>query len=240
MAYKNLIFDMDDTILKCGLYYQNCKDEFIRYSHARTGIDEGIITQILNSIDIASTGFADGFSTHRLPRSFAAASSALDIITGHPVDEQAASKCYYIAESVFFAQYDPFPGAIETLREYKVAGYRMFLLTKGDHIVQWFKINKHGLGEFFDRSVVNIVDKKTHSNIDNIIAANRLEKDETVMIGDSVRDDISSAEGAGIDSVLIACDKPTWGYENTDHIPTYTIGNLDELRKIIPINPFPN
>ncbi|MBW3545429.1 MAG: HAD family hydrolase [Bacteroidetes bacterium] len=239
MAYTNLIFDLDDTIIRCGIYYQNCKDEFIRVAHERTGISKDIITNILSGIDIASTGFENAFGKERFPRGFSATSVALDVIAGRKIDEDAAIHAYHIGESVFYAQYEPFQGVKDVLREYKYAGYKMFLLTKGVQSVQQFKIEKHGLKEFFDRSDTLVVPKKTPDNIETIIRDKSLNKDETIMIGDSARDDIGSAIGAGIDSVLIKSNKPTWAYENTDNQPTFVLDSVTELPSIIPIVPQP-
>lgn len=251
MAYKNLIFDMDDTILQCGIYYQNCKDELFRWQANRTGIPKEVIFKIFNGIDIASTDLPNGFSKDRFPRSFAATSAALDIINGKPIDEEAKVKSAHIGESVFYAQYDPFPGAIGTLQKYKDAGFELFLYTKGVDSVQWFKIHKHKLNRFFgdmEERRVHIVPKKNNGYVEKFILNSRwhdwgtgetvtriLNPKETILIGDSLRDDVGSAISANIDSVHVDSAKPTWAYENTDNKPTYTISTLFELPSIIPV-----
>lgn len=234
--YKNLIFDLDDTILKCGIYYSQCKQRFIQFSHLRTGIKKELIEKILDDLDLTCTSLPNGFGKERFPRSFAAASSALDVIIGHPVDVLAAEQSYMIGNTVFAAEYEPYDNAIETLESYKNAGFNLFLCTKGDIDVQMNKIKSHGLQKLFDSDKIYIIQKKTPLVLTEIMFNHNLVETETVMIGDSIRDDVGSAIGAGIDSVWISnTSKPKWSYENSDHVPTNSVLSLELLPTVIPI-----
>lgn len=226
---------MDDTILYCGVYYNNCKDKFVNYSHKRTGLPTEFISKLLNDIDVACTVLPDGFSKYRFPRSFAATSTVLDVISGNKIDEDAAEYSYFIGESVFHAEYEPFDNAIETLKLYKDAGLNLFMCTKGDYEIQNRKLDKHKLYSIFRGDRIYIVPKKTPSVIRNILVDNDLNAHETIMIGDSIRDDVGSACEAGIDAVHVTCVDNSWAYENTNHSPTYTIKTISELPKIIPL-----
>lgn len=138
----NLIFDMDDTLCECSPYYAKCKKAFIVQAHERTNIPSDVIKQILSGIDVACTSLPSGFGKERYPRSFAAASSVLDIIRGLPVDSQAAEQSYLLGDSVFNEPYPLFDGVLDTLQRLKQSGYRLFLYTKGDYEMQWKKITK--------------------------------------------------------------------------------------------------
>lgn len=235
--YKSLLFDLDDTILRCGKYYHACKNEFIQYQHARTGISPHIIEKILDGIDIACTELEGGFLKERFPRSFAAVSSVLDTILGRMVDQNAKNTSYQIGNSVFDAPYELINGAYETLKLYKDAGYRMFLYTKGDEKIQRRKLDKNGLYAIFnDEKDIHIVPKKNSEYvIEHILEANGLDKNETILIGDSLKDDIGSAGGSGIDSVLINADKPVWYLDVGMYVPTHVRNSIKDLPTIIPV-----
>jgi phosphoglycolate phosphatase-like HAD superfamily hydrolase len=82
-------------------------------------------------------------------------------------------------------------------------------------------------------NTVYIVPFKNGGRINHILNTHHLEKDETILIGDSVRDDIASAVESGIDSILIKSDKPSWAYEDAKYTPTYTLSSIAELPSII-------
>jgi phosphoglycolate phosphatase-like HAD superfamily hydrolase len=237
--YKNLIFDMDDTLIHCGRYYVATKNRFVEFQHQRTGLPKDMILKMLNDVDLACTTFPMGFSKERFPRSFVAISHVLDIVRGLPVNEAAAKESLYIGQSVFDAEYEPFEGAFETLKMFKDNGFKLFLNTKGDEDVQNMKIFKHKLDRFFDDDSIYIVPKKDRTGIIRILDDHNLKIEETLSIGDSVRDDIGTAKAVGIDTALVTEADHTWGYEDTDHEPTYEIHSIRDLLKIIPINPTP-
>jgi putative hydrolase of the HAD superfamily len=232
--YKNLIFDLDDTLLICSKYYLECKAEFIKYAHKRTGVKEAVITSILDGVDLACMGLDDGFGKERYPRSFAATSAVLDIIRGMNVDEKASQVSYVIGDSVFTKDYPLFPKSIETLEWCLKNEYNIFLYSKGDYNVQMRKIHINGLDKLFDMSHIYIVNKKGGPQLEQILNDHSLIKSETVMIGDSLRDDIGSAHAAGIDSIHVwETGRKRWQYETVDFKPTHTITDIAELHQIV-------
>ena len=234
MTYKNLIFDLDDTLLICSKYYLECKAEFIKYAHKRTGIKEQVITNIVDNIDLACMGLDDGFGKERYPRSFAATSAVLDIIRGVTVDERASEVSYVIGDSVFTKDYPLFPKSIKTLEWCQEKGYNIFLYSKGDYNVQMRKIHINGLDKHFEMSHIYIVNKKGGPQLEQILTDHFLIKSETVVIGDSLRDDIGSAHAAGIDSIHVWEEgRKRWQYETVDFEPTHSITNIDCLPLII-------
>lgn len=236
-TYQNLIFDLDDTIIRCGHYYAKAKTEFVQFSYERTGLPPAMIETLLNDIDLSCTALPNGFNRERYPRSFRAASNVLDIIRGVPVDATAGDKSFEIGDSVFSAPYEMFDGARDVLTKYKSTGHRLFMCTKGDDEVQQRKIDIHSLTDLFESPRIYIVGKKTPETVQKILSDHQLIKESTVFIGDSLRDDVGSAIKAGIDSVWInKPDRHVWAYENNqDHRPTHILERITELPSIIPI-----
>lgn len=230
----NLIFDMDDTLCECSPYYAKCKKTFIAQAHERTDVPVEVIKQILTGIDVACTSLPSGFGKERYPRSFAAASSVLDIIRGLPVDSTAAEQAYLLGDSVFNESYPLFDGVIETLQRLRKSGYRLFLYTKGDYEMQWKKITKNKLDTIFATDHIYVVPKKDGTALTKIVTDHRINVKESLMIGDSIRDDIGSANEIGMLSVLVdSVTKAHWEFENADHVPSYKVKKMTDIELML-------
>lgn len=231
----NLVFDLDNTLCDCSIFYKQKQNEFARYQAARTGHSEEFCLELLKKIDITFTSTPEGFSKNRFPRAFAAASSTLDIMMGLPVNDEAAQHSWYIGDSVFNEPYPLFDGVFDMLTDYRNAGYRLFLLTKGDYSVQISKVVRNKLDDIFAPGHIYVVPKKTGRELGQVVKDHNLVLEETVMIGDSLRDDIGSAKELGMASVLVEDATGTWDYENQKHEPTCFIKKVTELPTIIPV-----
>jgi len=234
---ENVIFDMDDTILVCGKYYIKCRKDFAEFNAKRTGLPERFCESILHHIDLECTTLANGWGKDRFPRSFAAASVTLDILSGKSVDETAAEQSFLLGESVFHAPYELIAGAIETLTWLSDHHIKLFLYTKGDYNVQQEKIIKHNLTRFFPTSHQYIVPHKSGHELNNIIVDHELNIDETILVGDSMRDDVMSAKAVNMRSVLVMSGHP-WGYDQQHVSPTLQINSIADLPDRIEFVPF--
>jgi putative hydrolase of the HAD superfamily len=231
--YRNIIWDLDDTLLPCGIHYSECKAIFGLYQNERTGVPATACEELVNAIDLVSVKLPNAFSKERYPTSFLAASMALDVITGKELDQNAASESYVIGQSVFEADYHVEDAVYEMLLRYKLAGFGLFLFTKGDFDVQTRKITKNALERVFRPENIQIVAQKNGELLKEVMLKHNLFLEDTILIGDSLKDDIGSAEAVGIDSILI--DKEhTWGYDHADHTPTHTVDNVLDVPKLIP------
>ena len=235
-TFTNLIFDLDDTLLLCGKYYMDVRNEFKLFQEERTGIPAEIVDKMLNDFDLSCTKLPNAFNKERYPRSFAAISAALDIINGKMPSGMAAEHSFEIGNSVFTADYAMFNGVQDMLVRYKMAGFRLFLCTKGDLEVQEYKISKHCLRDIFPSENIYIVPKKTGEVVTGIMLDHQLDPTETIFIGDSVKDDIGSAHEAGIKAVHIGNpNKPVWAYDDGKNVPDFTLEKVTALPTIIPV-----
>lgn len=231
---KNLIFDLDDTLVDCGVYYKQQQDKFAKYQHERTGLSETLIKRLREDIDVTFTQTPDGFNRVRFPRSFAATSTVIDIMLGNDIDEVAAYQSFELGDEVFNAMYPLVNGVEETLTEYRDAGHRLFLLTKGDFNVQSRKIELNQLSRWFDKERIYIVPQKKPEAMQRVIADHNLNLNETAVIGDSLRDDIAVAQKVGVTDIWISGrHNSAWAYENTQVSPTYRVENVTELPTLV-------
>ena len=236
MNKKNLIFDMDNTLCDCSIFYKQKQQEFARYQAKRTNHPEEFCLELLRKIDVTFTSTPEGFSKNRFPRAFAATSATIDIMMGNEIDDAAAQHSWYIGDSVFNEPYQLFDGVFYMLQNYKNSGFQLFLLTKGDYDVQMRKVVNNGLDNIFDKDKIYVVPKKTDRELNRIVMDHYLVIDETVMIGDSMRDDIGSAQILGMESVLVEDATGTWDYETVQVTASHRIKSVTELPTIIPVN----
>lgn len=231
---KNLIFDLDDTLTDCGVFYREQESKFAQYQHERTGLSIDIIKKLREDIDVNFTKTPDGFNRVRFPRSFASTSTVIDIMLGNPIDEVAAYQSFELGDEVFNATYPLCEGVEEALTEYQQHGYNMFILTKGDYEVQSRKIQLNLLSRWFPADQIYIVPRKTPESLQRVLDDNELSPIETVVIGDSLSDDIANAQIVGCMDIWVSGrHNSAWAYENTKVQPSVRTENVADLPNLL-------
>lgn len=122
------------------------------------------------------------------------------------------------------------PGAIEIL-QYLHPKYQLHIITNGFSEIQFEKLRRTGLAEFFRQIIVS--EEAGAQKPDPRIFALALQKtgaapSESLIIGDDPHSDIYGGQNSGIDQV--------WLYqpgETTPYQPTFAIGSLMELASIL-------
>jgi len=123
-----------------------------------------------------------------------------------------------------------FPNTHETLK-YLFPRYEMHILTNGFNEVQYVKLEKAGLKDFFDMIITseNAGSKKPdHQIFDYALTQAKASKEESLVIGDDLESDIEGAANTGIDQVFVNYHKINNGVD-----PTYEITDLSELRDFL-------
>jgi putative hydrolase of the HAD superfamily len=123
-----------------------------------------------------------------------------------------------------------FPHAREVLQYLSGKGYILHLITNGFEKTQHNKLLHSGLRDFFTEVITSEGSNSLKPNKEIFEFAFQkcgTNKDECIMIGDSIEVDIAGAMNAGIDQVFV----------NHLHIepgikPTYTVHSLKELEEI--------
>jgi putative hydrolase of the HAD superfamily len=123
-----------------------------------------------------------------------------------------------------------FPHAVEILDYLSEKKYMLHLITNGFEKTQHSKLKNSGIDKYFNEVVTSESSNslKPHKEIfDFAFAKTGAQKEESIMIGDSLEVDIQGAINAGIDQVYV------------NHIncittiqPTYIVYSLKELEKI--------
>src|SRR5690242_2580 len=110
-----LVFDLDNTLIECGLYYKQAEQALLTLVNQQTSVPEAIVKEIFSAIDVASAKMPDGFARSRFPNSFAAAAAVCDVIQGRRPNPGLMERCWNIGDDVFRAPYELYPKAKEVL-----------------------------------------------------------------------------------------------------------------------------
>jgi putative hydrolase of the HAD superfamily len=233
---KDLIADLDGTIVTCGRYYSEaCQDVTTRIAE-KYQVEATLVRELIDHLDIWAirANQVDGFRKERFPRSLAAAVAAVQYIAHGEVTLEDCEWAYHRANQVFSALYEPFPGAIDTLRSYKDAGWRVWILTKGDPDVQNPKIYKNGL----DTVVTGweVVPRKNVDILRTFCEQRGIDITTAVYVGDSVRDDMQSAAKVGMQAIRVETDpQDNWVHEQIeDPWSNAVILTLKDLPSVVP------
>ena len=105
--------------------------------------------------------------------------------------------------------YDGVEDTLATLKD----SHRLILVTKGNHEEQMSKVDRTGVGKYFE--ALEILAEKTPAEYARLVAEHDLDLDDTWMIGNSPRSDILPALEVGLGAVHIPHDQ-TWSLEVAD------------------------
>ena len=125
-----------------------------------------------------------------------------------------------------------FPNTIETLSYLKKEGFELHIITNGFKEVQYIKLEKSGLIDFFDVIVCSeeVGESKPAINVFNhSLKLADAKSSNSIMIGDDFNCDILGACNAGMQGILF---DPHNKYKPNHH--EWQINNLDEIPELIP------
>ncbi|MEF2967235.1 HAD family hydrolase [Paenibacillus sp. M1] len=235
---QQIIFDMDDTLVHCNIYFDQILDEFAELlvdwlSDSRITADEIRAKQI--EIDVAGVEQI-GFVSAHFPQSLIDTYRYFYRLLGKEPNLAEEDKLMKLGMSVYEREVEPYPGMAMTLNLLRSQGHELYLYTGGETIIQQRKIEQMRLADYFqDRIYI-----RRHKNIEaleQILTSRTFDRKSTWMIGNSLRTDIEPALTAGINAIYIK--RPNeWSYNIVDLKKTtdtsmYTVSSLEEVPGII-------
>ncbi|MBB78285.1 MAG: noncanonical pyrimidine nucleotidase, YjjG family [Crocinitomicaceae bacterium] len=125
-----------------------------------------------------------------------------------------------------------FPYAIETLKNLINDGYKLHIITNGFKEVQYIKLEKSKLINFFSVIVCSEEvgkNKPAKDVFEYAISKAKAKATESIMIGDDYLVDIIGAEKVGMKGILF---NPSGRYKDDTH--KWQIKSLDEIPRLIP------
>ncbi len=233
MLQETLIIDADDTLWENNRYFEEGKARYLALLEGR-GHDRSLVSTLLEEVGkahVARWGYGARCFGRTLREVYGILRSQESEVRSQESEHQDLIK--EIEEGVFYHPVVPFPGVQETLEEL-AARYQLFLLTKGDWEEQSRKVRVSGLREYFDQLCV--VPEKNAPTYSRLLLECGFRRDQTWVIGDSIRSDIRPAVDNGLRAVYIPNCRP-WSHE-VDTLPfSHMVHQVDSFRDVPSVLP---
>ena len=230
MKYKNLFFDLDDTI---WAFSQNARDTFEevyqKYSFDRY-FDS--FNHYYTLYQQRNTELWIEYGEGKITKDELNRQRFFYPLQAVGVEDEALAEQF---SKDFFAiiptKSTLMPHAKEVL-EYLAPKYNLYILSNGFQELQCHKMRSAGIDRFFKKIVLSddIGILKPWPEIFHFaLSATQSEVHDSLMIGDSWENDVAGAKGVGMHQVFYNVT----GKEELPFQPTYHISNLKELMQIL-------
>jgi putative hydrolase of the HAD superfamily len=222
-----LIFDADDTLWENNIYFEDAFEQFCDFlSHS--SLSPGDIRAVLDEIEIANARI-HGYGSRNFARNLA---TCYRHLAERDISESDLETVMEFAHAILERPIELLDGVQETIHE--LAGrHALTIFTKGDPEEQQLKIDRSGLGRYFEHSA--IVKEKNEEAYRQLALERGFVLEETWMIGNSPKSDIWPALSAGLQAVFVPHAR-TWSLEQRElpdnHPRLRTIGSIRELTRL--------
>ncbi|MFX3635204.1 MAG: HAD family hydrolase [Candidatus Pristimantibacillus sp.] len=236
---QNLFFDLDDTLIHCNKYFYFVIDQFVdvmtTWFAGYNEVTAEAVRDKQTEIDIAGIAIL-GFKSEHFPQSFIDSYVYFSQLTGRKRSAKEQDLLWKLGLSVYEHEHEPYPNMIETLDSLASKGHELHLYTGGEITIQQRKIESLQLERYFE-SRIYIRQHKTSSAMETIIAEGGFDRNQTWMIGNSIRTDVVPALTAGIHAIHMKAESE-WLYNvvQIDVEPKgafFTLNNLLDIPSTI-------
>ncbi|MGM0380457.1 MAG: HAD family hydrolase [bacterium] len=227
---RRIIFDLDDTLIQTGQYYNRQLELFtekILDNFSRPEDSEEVLT---NYFEIDSKAIMKhGYDKAHFPEAMAKTWEYYCRQEDKPLREDDLQECQEIGWEVYSTVPEPVEGMEEILNRLRL-DYELILYTMGDSEIQFEKIRHHNLEQWFKE--MHVVPLKERQYLAQIV--NPYPRGETMIVGDSLRGEIKPALELGIKAIHRQSDFP-WGFHEVEVEGDYPqIRELLELFEFLP------
>jgi putative hydrolase of the HAD superfamily len=204
---QTLMIDADDTLWENNIYFERAIAGFIGFLNHREYTAAEVREQ-LNAVEHEYI-LKVGYGLH----SFAAALQAtFERLSIEPLTPALREAVHGFSQAIAEQPIELLKHVAPTLEALR-SRHRLLLVTKGDPREQSGKIERSGLGPYFEN--VEIVAEKCAECYREIVARYRLDPATAWMVGNSPKSDINPAIAAGINAVFIP-HADTWILEHAE------------------------
>ncbi len=225
---KLLIFDADDTLWDCQTHFDRVMN------HAadilKPYVEKSETERLLYETERSNMPLM-GYGTKAFTISLMENAIKVSQMKAKP---QELLEILNLGKDLLRMPATPLEGVVETLNNIKQTGkYIMTMFTKGELLDQEGKIERSGLGKFFDDIV--IVSDKTDDEYIDICRKNAVHPEEMLTIGNSFRSDVAPALRIGASAIYIPFHT-TWALEHTEtfeHERLMTVERFDSIQDLL-------
>lgn len=225
---KVIAFDADDTLWANQPYYDAAEEKFCQLlsDYGDPGyIKEELFRTEMQNMEELGYGAA--------PFTMSMMETALRL-GGETIRPGTISEIYALGRSLLRIPATPLDGVYSSLEKISGSGrYRLVVITKGNMLDQERKLERSGLGKFFDH--VEIVSDKNERTYSKLLALLNIGASELLMVGNSFKSDIASVLQIGGYGAYIPFHT-TWQHEQTeefDHPRLFRLQNFEDLCGIL-------
>lgn len=221
----SLVFDADDTLWENNIYFEEAFDSFVDYlSHS--SLTPPQVRKVLDEIEIVNAKI-HGYGSRKFARNLA---QCYRHLAERDISEQDLAKVMAFAHQILEKPMELIEGVEETVAE--LAGrHDLTIFTKGDPEEQRLKIDRSGLGGYFQHAA--IVKEKNEAAYRNLASERSFVPEQTWMIGNSPKSDINPALAAGLNAVFVPHPR-TWSLEHeevpVEHPRLIRVQRITELK----------
>lgn len=237
MTYA-ILCDLDDTLVPNAYSYYAPQLEMAALITWDLGYHSQNPVNIINratEIQVQAIKDSGYIAKHNFPMSYVDVYIELCKKIEREPNEKIKSAIAMAGIKYFLNEYQIYPGVIDALKKIPKleTKWMRIIVTRGDRSVQQYKIDNTQLGPYFDH--IKIVDAKTKQTYLDIVNEFDLDPAHTVMVGDSLRNDIIPALEAGLYGFQVVAENSTDWEKSLGHI-----GVVDELaNRYFKIKSFP-
>ena len=231
MQYEHLFFDLDHTIWD---FETNSKEAMLDVYNINQLSEKGVpdFNSFFEKYSYHNHRLWDKYSKGQLKQEELRWKRMwLSLVDFKIADEAVSRKMGLEFLEILPNKNKLFPYTLEILSYLKDKGYQMHLITNGFEKVQYNKLEKSNISNYFIEVITSEGSNSLKPNRE--IFEHALQKagatiNKSIMIGDNIEADIKGAMNIGMDTIFVNHINAV-----TDIQPTYTIFNLKELEAIL-------
>jgi putative hydrolase of the HAD superfamily len=225
---ETIAFDADDTLWHNETLYQDAQSQLEAILSPWAAMED--TRRVLTNIELENLSLY-GYGIKAFTLSMV--ETALQV-SQDKIDPQVIREIVGLGRSMLQAEVNLLPDVPDAL-EALASTYRLMVITKGDLLDQTNKVTRSGLEEFF--SLVEVLNQKTPEAYQSILKKYRLDIQNFLMVGNSLRSDIAPVLALGGKAVHIPANT-TWEHEMLDDFDPnqtgfYEIDTIQQLPALI-------
>ena len=221
---KYIAFDADDTLWDCQGHFERVMQELYTllapWVDRETAADELFATERKNMPLM-------GYGTKAF--SLSMIETALRV-SRHQIDARQLAwlqdECY----SLLNLPATPLDEVEFTLKTLQLQGWPMAVFTKGELLDQEHKLQRSGLADYFEH--VEITSDKTEHEFRELCRHLDIEPEELLMVGNSLKSDITPALAIGAAAVHIPFHV-TWELEHSEHFEHPRLRHINHFSELL-------
>jgi putative hydrolase of the HAD superfamily len=228
-AYKHIFFDLDRTLWDFDKNSTEALRDLIKVFHLEDKVKD--VNEFVKCFHYYNDKLWDDFREGKLKKQLLRLERFRLLLNRYEISEKKTVEKI----SQFYLNTAPAKAALvnncKEILDYLKPKYKLYVISNGFYDVQLTKIINSGISNYFsklftsDRIGYAKPDKRIYEYAIRSVHAH---KEESLMIGDDVKNDIEGARNADIDQVYFNPDKLVISLK-----PTYEINNLLNLRSIL-------